>query len=209
VGEATAIVYLAPFLVMVLAMPILGERVSTIGWICVALGFVGVILIVRPGGNLDPWGVALAMINACLSTGYHLLTRFLSRTETTSALLFHTAWLGAAIFAVMSLPDLPGTMPPLPDLALMLLVGAAMTLGHFLFTAAYRLAPAPLLAPVNYVHLIWAGGLGWLVFSHIPDAWTIAGIALVAAAGAIVAISTFVTERRSRVSRDTIVPVVE
>ena len=62
------------------------------------------------------------------------------------------------------------------------------TAGHFLFTAAYREAPASLLAPVNYLHLVWAGILGWLVFGHMPDGMTLFGMALVAGAGVAVAL---------------------
>ncbi|HWA19743.1 MAG TPA: DMT family transporter [Devosia sp.] len=207
VGEAIAIVYLAPILVMLLAMPILGERVSGIGWIGAAFGFIGVLLIARPGGNLDPLGVTFVLINAAVSTGYHLLTRMLSRTETTIAMLFHTAWLGAAIFCVLSIPEFPMPLPPTADIGLMLLVGVLMTLGHFLFTAAYREAPAAQLAPVNYVHLLWAGGLGWLVFGHIPDGWALVGMALVAGAGIVVALSTHLKQRREK--DEAAVPIVE
>ena len=209
VGEAIAIVYLSPILVMLLAMPILGERVSRIGWIGAAFGFLGVLLIARPGGNLDPLGVTFVLINAAVSTGYHLLTRMLSRTETTVAMLFHTAWLGAAIFCVLSIPQLPMALPPTGDIGLMLLVGTLMTIGHFLFTAAYREAPAAQLAPVNYVHLIWAGGLGWLVFGHIPDGLALLGMALVAGAGIAVALSTHLRQRREKAAVDPLIPIVE
>ena len=72
---------------------------------------------------------------------------------------------------------------------MMLLLGALATLGHFLFTAAYREAPASLLAPVGYLHLVWAGGLGLLIFGHVPDGWGLAGMALVCASGVAVALA--------------------
>ena len=68
-------------------------------------------------------------------------------------------------------------------------LGMLATLGHYLFTAAYREAPASMLAPVTYLHLFWASGLGWLVFDHVPDALSIAGMALVCAAGVGVALT--------------------
>ena len=74
---------------------------------------------------------------------------------------------------------------------MMILLGVLMTVGHFLFTAAYREAPASLLAPVNYLHLFWAGGLGWLVFGHLPDGWSLAGMALVCASGVAVAVRAY------------------
>ncbi|MCX7890017.1 MAG: DMT family transporter [Rhodobacteraceae bacterium] len=186
-GETVAIIYLAPFVVMVLAGPVLGERVGPAGWAAAALGFAGVLLIMRPGTGLDPAGVLWALANVGLGAAYHLMTRVLTRTETTQAMLFHVALVGTVFFGTAALPALRGPLPAAPDLALMLALGALATLGHFLFTAAYREAPAALLAPVNFMHLVWAGGLGWLVFGHAPDGLTILGMALVCAAGGFIA----------------------
>ncbi len=188
VAETVAIIYLAPIAVMVLAWLLLGEKVSLAGWLGAIVGFAGVLLIVRPGTGLDTLGVVLCLINAGFATAYHLLTRVLAKTESTLAMLFNTAIVGTMVFCAM-LPfegDLP--MPGMVDLALMVLLGTLATAGHFLFTAAYREAPASLLAPVNYLHLVWAGILGWLVFDHVPDGLTIFGIAMVLAAGVAVAI---------------------
>ena len=87
VGETVAITYLAPFVVLLLAGPLLGEVVGRWGWIAAVGGFLGVLLIVRPGSGLNPAGVGFAMLAASGTVGYHLLTRFLARTETTVALL--------------------------------------------------------------------------------------------------------------------------
>ena len=190
VGETVAIVYLAPFLVMGLAVPLLGERVAPIGWLGAAAGFLGLLLIVRPGAGLDPAGVALSLANAGFAAGYTLLTRFLTRTESTSAMLFITALVGSAVFCLGALPSLGQFVPTLADWAMMVLLGAITTLGHFLFTAAYREAPASLLAPVNYLHLVWASGLGWLVFDHVPTGLTLTGIAMVCFGGVVVALQT-------------------
>jgi drug/metabolite transporter (DMT)-like permease len=196
VAETVAIIYLTPFAVMLLASPILGEKVSTVGWAGAAFGFVGVLLIVRPGGSLDPMGVVFALANASLSTGYHLLTRLLSRTETTSSLLFHTAWVGAVFFVAIAIPALEGFAPTLLDLGLMGLLGLSMAVGHFLFTAAYREAPASMLSPINYLHLVWAAGLGWLVFGHLPELLSLFGIVLITSAGVGVALHAHLQRRR-------------
>ena len=191
VGETVAIIYLSPIMVMLLAIPLLGERPGLAGWLGAAFGFAGVVLIVRPGAGLDPVGVAFALANACLGTGYHLLTRYLAFTETTVALLYQTALVGAVIFCVMALGSLDGLAMNGTDFAMMLLLGTFMTIGHFMFTAAYREAPASLLAPINYLHVFWAGGLGLLIFGHLPDGWSLLGMALVCASGAIVAIRAY------------------
>lgn len=185
VGETIAIMYLSPFAVMLLAIPLLGERVSRLGWLLALAGFTGVLLIVRPGSGLPLWGVVFALSNAALATAFHLLTRLLTRTESTLALLFHVTLIGAISFAIAATPDLRTLSAlPLADLALMGLLGVMATSGHFLLTAAYREAPASLIAPMNYLHLVWAGVLGWLVFGHRPDHISLTGMALIVSAGA-------------------------
>lgn len=189
-GETVAIIYLAPFLVMFLSGPLLEEHATRAGWMGAAVGFAGMLLIVRPGSGLDLLGVALAVLNAVLSTGYHLLTRVLAKTETTNALLFHTALVGTLVFCGLALWSLDGPLPQGWDVALVVALGALATAGHFLFTAAYREAPASLLAPVNYLHLVWAALLGWLVFGHVPNGISLLGIAMIAGAGMAVALQS-------------------
>ena len=187
VAETVAIIYITPVLLMLASGPILGERVSLTGWLCAALGFAGVLLIARPGSGLDGWGVALALLNAVLGTGYHLLTRILTRTETTMALLFHTALVGSVVSVTLTLVLGAETLPTLPDAGMILAYGILATLGHLLLTTAYREAPASTLAPVNYMHIGFATVLGWLAFSQIPDALAFAGMGLIAAAGLLAA----------------------
>lgn len=195
VGETVAIVYLSPFAVMVLAGPLLGEKISPAGWIGAMVGFMGVLLIVRPGGGLDPMGVLFAVVNAGFATAYHLLTRVLARTETMTAMLFHTALIGSVIFCALAVAEAQPVLPDIKDTALMVLLGALATAGHFLFTAAYREAPASLLAPVNYLHLVWAAVLGWFVFGHMPAALSVLGMAMVVLAGAAVALRAHFSKR--------------
>jgi drug/metabolite transporter (DMT)-like permease len=105
------------------------------------------------------------------------------------ALLYQAALVGILFFGVLALSSLDGLAVGSADLAMMALIGVSSTLGHFLFTAAYREAPAALLAPVNYVHLAWAGGLGWLVFGHLPDGLGFAGMVLVCGSGMLIALA--------------------
>ena len=206
--ETVAIIFLAPFGVLLLSGPLLGEGSGMAGWIATAIGFVGVLLIVRPGGNLDGFGVLAAIAAAAVSVAYNMLSRVLARTETTMALLFHTALAGTAVFGAM-LPFVlaigdspPGSRPPIAwptpfDWALFAGIGAAALGGHTLFTAAFRQAPASLLSPVNYVQLVWAGIMSWLLFAHVPDTLAICGIALIALSGAGIALKTHLDKSRS------------
>jgi drug/metabolite transporter (DMT)-like permease len=187
VAETVAIIYITPVLVMLASGPVLGEKVSPLGWVGAALGFIGVLLIARPGSGLDPWGVVLALMNATLATGYHVLTRVLTRTETTMAMMFHTALVGVAVFLALTILLGTETRPTAIDAGLMLALGALATAGHLLFTSAYREAPASTLAPVNYMHIAFATVLGALVFQQLPDTLGFTGMALIAAAGLLAA----------------------
>lgn len=188
VAETVSIIYLSPIIVVLLARPLLGETIGAVGWIAAVAGFAGVLLIARPGGGLDPLGVAFTLCNVAVTVVYFLLSRILARTEKTLALLFYTA-LGGAICYGIALPwTLYGEPPTLLQIGLFLSLGVSAGLGHYCFTAAHRFAPSSVLAPVNYLHLVWAGLLGWLVFNHIPEPLAIIGMTIVTAAGVMVAL---------------------
>jgi drug/metabolite transporter (DMT)-like permease len=193
VGETIAILYLQGFGVMLAAAWFLGESVSLVGWIGAVIGFSGVLLIARPGGALDPLGVAFALICAAVSIIYILLSRFLAATESTMAMLFHVAIVGAVLFALL-LPFVWQAFEFTPlDLLLLFHMGAASLAGHFLLTSAYRFAPASMLAPFNYFHIALAVIFGWLVYSHVPDRWAMLGMAMIAISGAAIALHTHLT----------------
>jgi drug/metabolite transporter (DMT)-like permease len=187
IAEATAILYLAPVVVVLLASPVLGERIGVTGWVAVLLGFTGVLLIVRPGSGLDPLGVFLALVNVAFTATYSLFSRHLAQTESTMAMLFNSALLGAICLGT-AMPWFWFRVPPNP-VEIGLIGGLAVTaaLGHYCFTSANRFAPASLLAPVTYMHLLWAAVLGWLVFGQFPPAIGLAGMGVVLAAGVLAA----------------------
>jgi drug/metabolite transporter (DMT)-like permease len=80
----------------------------------------------------------------------------------------------------------------------MVVLGLLMTSGHFLFTAAYREAPASTVAPIGYMQLFWSGGLGWLVFGHVPDAISLVGMGLVVVAGVAIALRSHIDGRKAQ-----------
>lgn len=187
VAETTAMVFLSPLLVVLMAGPVLQEFVGRYGWIAAVAGFIGILLIARPGSGLDAVGVMLALCAAAVTAIYQLLSPVLASTESTIALLFYTALVGAVCFGV-SLPWYwSGAVPPAMHLALFCCTGLLAGVGHFLFTAAHRHTPASALAPLQYTQLIWASLLGWLVFSHVPDGLGLLGMGVVAVSGASVA----------------------
>jgi drug/metabolite transporter (DMT)-like permease len=183
IAETISIIFLAPFAVMILAIPLLGEKVTPVGWVSAITAFGGVLLVANPGNGLDTLGVLYAIACAAVTVGYYLLSRLLARTESTMAMLFHTALVGAVLFGAYLPWSLKGAMPQGLDIVLFVLIGLAATLGHYLFTAAFRVAPASLLAPVNYLHIAFAALVGFSVFGHVPSTTSFVGMSLVIAAG--------------------------
>lgn len=188
VAEMTAINFLAPMIVVLLARPVLGERIGLYGWLAAVAGFAGVLLIVRPGGGLDPLGVVFMLCSVAASVVYQLLSRLLAHRERTLTMLFYAAVVGAVGFGATLPWYWPHEMPSPLDTLLFIGVGLAAGFGHFLYTAAYRHSPASFLAPLTYLQLLWAGLLGWLAFGDIPDRIGLLGMAIVAASGLLVAL---------------------
>ena len=195
VAEATAVVFVAPLLVVLIAGHFMREEVSTVGRIAAVAGFIGVLLIARPGGGLEPVGVAYALCAAAVISAYQLLSRVLASTERTIALLFYTALVGAILFGLLLPWFWEGVTPTTLQWTLLLSMGAFGGVGHFLFTMAHRLADASLLAPMMYLQLFWAAVLGWVVFGHVPEGLSIIGMCVVATAGGVVAWKSHLSRR--------------
>jgi drug/metabolite transporter (DMT)-like permease len=188
VAETSAIAFLSPIIVVIAAGPLLGERIGWRGWVAALLGFSGVLLIVRPGSGLEATGVLCALGAVVMNTAYQLLSRLLAASERTIAMLFYTALAGAITFGAMLPWFWADRTPTLLEGVLLASMGVFGGLGHYLFTAAFRDAPASLLAPMSYLQLVWAVLLGWLVFGQIPDAIGLLGICIIGASGVIVAL---------------------
>jgi drug/metabolite transporter (DMT)-like permease len=188
VGEAVSIFYLQSFGVMLIAGFFLKEKINIVGWCAAILGFLGVILIARPSGNLDALGVFFALLCSAVSVVYILLSRVLVKTESTMAMLFYVALCGTILFGVMLAFDWQSFIYSHWDYALLFYIGATSLLAHFLLTSAYRFAPASLLAPFNYCHIAFAAIAGWIVYNHVPDGLALLGMAMIAISGAAIAL---------------------
>lgn len=187
-AETTALIFVTPLLVALLAGPILGEKVGLPRWIAALVGFAGMVLIARPGSALAPAGIAYTMIAAVCYAFYQIQTRKMTATEKPLTMVFYTA-LAGTIAMSLALPWIwSGPMPdPLEALMICSLALYGGT-GHFLLTHAFRHAPASMLAPFLYAQLIWASLLGWLFYDQWPDALSIAGMVTIVAGGITVAL---------------------
>ncbi|MDP3211720.1 DMT family transporter [Methylotenera sp.] len=190
VAETTAIVFLGPMLVVLFAGFFLGERIRLFGWVAAVIGFLGVLLIVHPDSGLDTTGTIYAFVVVGALVVYQLLSRVLVTTELTVAMLFYSAFIGSVAYGIFLPWSWHGPTPSLWEALLFLSMGMTGGIGHFLYTAAYRHSPASLLAPMNYLQLIWAGVLGWLVFNHVPDTLSMVGMCIIIMSGAIIAIKS-------------------
>lgn len=188
-GETTALIFITPLLVALLAGPLLGERMTTARWLAIAVGFAGVLLISRPGGALSGVGIAYALACALCYSGYQILTRKLSPTESSLSMLYYTALIGTAAMS-LTVPWFWNT--PLPQgiqIVQIVSLGVFAGIGHFLLIRAFRHAPASTLAPFMYLQIVWATLLGGLVFGHLPDAWAVLGMAMIAGSGLALALA--------------------
>lgn len=197
-AETTALVFVTPLLVALLAGPLLGERVDLRAWLATVAGFAGVLLIARPGGALVGPGIAYALGAALCYAVYQILTRKLSATEPPLRLLFYTALVGTLVMS-LCLPAYWDGRPPSPTQALLIVsLGLYGGIGHFLLIRAFREAPVATLSPLLYIQLIWATLLGWSVFDHLPDFWAVVGMAIIGASGLALFWSASGARRRPR-----------
>ena len=180
--QVLAIIFSTPFMVAALAGPTLGEWIGPRRWVAIGIGFVGVLVVTRPGvGDMHP-AAMLSVLSAMCYAAYGILTRLLSRTDSNETTLFYSNLLGAAAM----LPVLPFVWTPPENwliVVLMIAVGAFGSIGHYMLIIAHRLAPASTLSPFMYTQLVWATTLGYLIFHDVPNAWTIAGAGIVVASG--------------------------
>ncbi|HYC16686.1 MAG TPA: DMT family transporter [Pseudolabrys sp.] len=180
--EALAILFSTPFLVALLCGPLLGEWVGWRRWTAISVGFFGVLLVARPGlGGLHP-AALLSLGSAVCYALYVISTRVLSHSDSSETTLFYSNLVGA----VAMLPIIPFVWTP-PNsafvVALMVLIGALGSGGHYLLICGHRLAPASTLAPFIYTQMVWTTTLGFLVFGDVPHRWTVIGGLIVVSSG--------------------------
>ena len=198
VGAFTAIIMTAPLVVTLLAAVLLKERVSPLRWLLVAGGFVGTLLIVRPGGSALGWASLLPITLVLVNAWFQILTSQMARTENPLTMHFYTGWVGA-VLSSLALPLFWTVLPDAKTLALLSLIGFMGTVGHFLLILAFARAPASTLTPFNYTQIGFAMLGGWLVFGHVPGSWELGGIALIVLCGAS---ASWITAREKRLPVD-------
>jgi drug/metabolite transporter (DMT)-like permease len=183
-AEATALNYTSPILVTLLAGWLLDEHITLPRWGFAAAGFVGMVLIVRPGTGLLDSASLFALAAAATYAVYQILTRKLAG-EDLRVLLFYPCLCATVLMSIVVgfLHD-EGWYPS-SDLALFLGIGVMGSVGHWLFTRAFRLASASAIAPFTYVQLVFSTIAAWALFGTFPDGWALTGMIVIAGSGVV------------------------
>ena len=181
IAEATVIGFVAPLFITALSVPILKESVDIHRWSAVAIGLVGVIIIIRPGGDLWHLASVMPLLGALFFALFQIITRLLAATERTHTTLFYTG-LGGLAWSSLIVPFVWVT-PSITHIFVFLSTGAMGAMAHLCMISAFDRAEASLLAPYNYTKLIWVSVLGYLIFNDVPslDMWI--GAIIIVSAG--------------------------
>ncbi len=181
-AEAYAIFFVAPLFITLLSGPLLGERVGAARWIAIAVGLVGVLVVLRPtGAGMLTWaGAAVLLAAACYSVSA-ITVRIVNRTDSVDSQLFWLMVMVAAGAGALAAPD----WVPVRAADGWVLCGIAVSgfLGQLAITEAFRNGEASAIAPFEYSALAWGLAIDWLLWHTLPDRWMLAGAAIIVASG--------------------------
>jgi drug/metabolite transporter (DMT)-like permease len=180
-ADAHAIAAASPLFVMALSVPLLGEYVGPRRWLAVIFGFIGVLLIVRPGFAEFKLAFLFPLIGAGLWGLYQILVRLCSRTDSSETTLLWTASIGFIATTVVA--PFSWTPPAAKDWAMMVVLSLLGSVAHFALIKAFERVEASALQPFLYALLVWAAVLGYGVFGDIPDRWIMMGATVIIASG--------------------------
>jgi len=179
--ETVSIIFATPLLVALLAGPLLGEWAGPRRLAAIGVGFIGILMVTRPGFGLHP-AALLSLTGAVCYALYSVATRVLAGYDSSATTMFYSGLAGVLLVT----PIVPWVWS-VPDSGLvwmmMIVVGACGAFGHWLLILAHARAPAPVLSPFIYTQIAWMIVLGFLLFGDLPDGWTLAGSAIVIASG--------------------------
>jgi drug/metabolite transporter (DMT)-like permease len=191
-AEGSAITFLAPVLVVVLSGPLLGERPTLPRWIAAIAGFVGVLILVRPGSAVFHPAALLLVLAALFNALFFITTRKLVE-DGAHTTLFYSALVGTVALSLALPWQLNTGTPTLNHATAFVLLGVFAGLGHWFVIAAFQRVPAAMLSPFAYLQTIWATSYGYIVFGQLPDRWSALGMTVIVASGLLLALQ----ERRS------------
>ena len=186
-ATASAIMFVGPIIVTALSVPMLGERVGPRRWTAVLFGFIGALIIVRPGFATVQWGAILVLMDATFYGIYQILSRKVGSLDAAPVSITLTG-IGGMICASFVLPFSELRLPQAPlDFLLFMTLGLLGLLGHFFVIKAVQWGRASIVAPMGYLEIVGATFVGWLIFNNFPDELTWIGAAVIIASGLYIA----------------------
>jgi len=181
-AEATAITFVGPLMVTVLAVPMLGEQTSLFRVICVVCGFMGALLVIRPGTEVFQPGSLLVVLSALLYSLFQITARQMAEFDRPETTVIYSGIVGSLVMSAI-VPFAWKTPESLADMAMMGSLGVIGGFGHYCVARALRITKASVIAPFHYLQIIFAVFYGYLVFNNLPDLLTIAGSVVISLAG--------------------------
>ncbi len=186
-ANAFAIGMSAPLLVAALAGPMLGEPATRRQWAAVWVGFIAVLFMIRPGGDFSMLGAGVMVLSTVFFALSMIMTRLLGRTESAGVMTFYVAMVFLAAGAVCS--PFVWVTPTATDLGLMITAGAFSAVAMYCTTQAFRLAPVSLVVPIEYIGLVWAVLIGYLIWHDVPSPPVLVASAVIVISGLYLVIS--------------------
>ncbi|MCT4371105.1 DMT family transporter [Yangia mangrovi] len=196
-ADATAVTFTAPFLVTIFGALLLKEPVGPRRWAAVVTGFIGMLVVIRPGMGVFHPAIGFAFVSAVCFAARQLLSRYLSGADSIATTVSYTS---LTSFLLCSIPLAVVWQTPESGwvLLLCLMIAAAAGLGEFLLIRGLDLGQAVVMAPVQYTMIIWSTLYGFLVFADLPDAWTFVGCGIIIASGLYTLYRERVLAKRAR-----------
>ncbi|WP_417725170.1 DMT family transporter [Salipiger sp.] len=181
-AEAIAIAFVAPFVVTIFGALILKEPVGARRWIAVVIGFVGMLIVVRPGYASFHPAMFLVLASAALFSARQILSRMVGPVDMTSTTILYSSLTAISLLSVPAIL-VWSTPTTLGQCGALLCVAASAGMGEVLIIRALERAHAVVLAPVQYTLIVWGTIWGWMLFAQFPDHWTLVGTSIIIASG--------------------------
>ncbi len=192
-AEATALIFVAPLFITAISALFLREHVGWRRWMAVIVGFIGVVIVIRPGGSTFQPASLLPVATALLYAFLMISARWVDARESMWTLMLYLT--GSSAFLSSFITPFFWDSIRLEDLWLFVAIALFGTAGMTMMTQAFRLAPAVVIAPLDYTALIWATAIGWFIWGEIPDTVTYLGAVIIISSGVFIIVREYKTHR--------------
>ncbi len=196
-AEASAISFVSPFLVALIAAFVLKERVGIGHWIAIGVGFVGALIIIRPGSGDLPWQAVFVLGSSLCYSTYQVMTRGVAGDDSPETSVFYASLVGS-VLTTIAVPFVWQTPASLQTVIELTSLGVFGGLGHYCVARALMWGPAPVISPFQYVQLLAASLFGYFIFGDVPSMWTYVGAVIIIGSGVSIALRARREEQAAR-----------